>query len=414
LGVPARSTSRETTPRESTFGAEDIEFGLQNIQDHICQFLFEHSEQTYTEDLYDYKVRGGGRTRVWEGHPGKNVLEKAGVNFSSIGGDTLPAATQAQIKMSAEDSAKGTPFKAMGVSLVIHPSNPHIPTIHMNIRYFETGPLDQPDKFWWFGGGIDLTPYWPTPGLFQRVINFHKKLREICQRHNQPYEKYKSTCDDYFTIPHRNEMRGVGGIFFDHLNAENEQGLSKRDLFAFISDLGFAFTAIYKPFIDIDRRTLPYNTSSLDVNFNGIIEENEREWQLVRRSRYVEFNLMYDRGTKFGLQSKGRVESILMSLPTIAKWKYNHVPKKGSAAEIICSFYLQPQPWVNLLPENAHLYEVPHTPKYDTVSPVFIGAVSLLAFFFIGAIMEEPLELIKSSTSKALEATQAVVPNTFH
>jgi len=401
LGVAGSATPREE------FGADDIDFGLRNIQDQICQFLIEQSGQNYTEDLYDYKVRGGGRTRVWEGHASKDMLEKAGVNFSSIGGDTLPPATQAQIKMSPEDSENGTPFKAMGVSLVIHPSNPHLPTIHMNIRYFEAGPPSQPDKFWWFGGGIDLTPYWPTPGLFQRVINFHKKLREICLRHNQPYEKYKTTCDDYFTIPHRNEMRGVGGIFFDHLNAENEQGLSKRDLFAFIADLGYSFTSLYKPFVDVDRKNLPYNTSSLEKNFHGIIEENEREWQLLRRARYVEFNLMYDRGTKFGIQSKGRVESILMSIPTVAKWKYNFVPKKGSAPEILCSFYLQPQPWVNLQPENAHLYEVSHTTQSDNLSTIMVGVISLVGALFVGS-------LLASAEEVARPAAGSVLPHAFH
>ncbi|PRP80858.1 coproporphyrinogen III oxidase [Planoprotostelium fungivorum] len=393
LGVISNDT-------HAAFGADDIEFGLQNIQDHICNFLIEHSSQDYTEDKYEYKIRGGGRTRVWEGDASKDVLEKAGVNFSSIGGDTLPAATQAQIKISPEEASDGVPFKAMGVSLVIHPSNPHIPTIHMNIRYFECGPPSQPDRYWWFGGGespqrfihsllddrivnsptanwliwitgIDLTPYWPTPGLFGRVINFHKKLKEICVRHNQPYDKYKATCDEYFTIPHRNEMRGVGGIFFDHLNEES--GMSRRDLFAFISDLGFTFTSIYRPFIDEDRRSLPYNPATLKKNFTGNIEENEREWQLIRRGRYVEFNLTYDRG--------GRTESILMSLPTVAKWKYNYIPKKGSAPEIINSFYLQPQPWVDYAPENAHLYEKAHMKgNSQGGSTLFFGVLAISAY----------------------------------
>jgi coproporphyrinogen III oxidase len=214
-------------------------------------------------------------------------------------------------------------FKATGVSLVIHPRSPHIPTIHMNIRYFESG-----DR-WWFGGGIDLTPYYP---VFEQVKAFHLGLKSVCDAHRQPYEEYKRICDEYFTLKHRKEMRGVGGIFFDHLK---EDKFPKAAIFDFVIALGMHFTELYEPFF-------------LGANIDRPWTDAQREYQLWRRSRYVEFNLLWDRGTKFGIESEGRTESILMSLPTIAKWYYDYYPTEGTVEGIVNRFYLQPKDWVNL------------------------------------------------------------------
>lgn len=225
------------------------------------------------------------------------------------------------------NAPQGAGFKATGVSLVIHPTNPNIPTIHMNIRYFESGDV------WWFGGGIDLTPYYPK---FEQVQNFHTALRDLCDTHRHPYDEYKKTCDDYFTLKHRKEMRGVGGIFFENLSAKSTQW-TPTELFDFVIGLGMAFKSLYAPFLD--NATMPYTAA-------------QREYQLWRRSRYVEFNLVWDRGTKFGIETEGRTESIFMSLPTTAKWYYDYVPRAGSVEYAVQTFYLQPQDWVNLNPKT--------------------------------------------------------------
>jgi len=305
--------------------AASIEKGFRDVQDHICKFFLERTGQKYQEDIWNYdKGEGGGVTRIWEGQDDHDPLEKAGVNFSGIKGPSLPASALTQLKLEAG------PFYAAGVSLVIHPRNPHIPTIHMNIRYFESG------ESWWFGGGIDLTPYYP---IADQVIQFHKTLKEVCERNGHDYSAYKKVCDGYFFIQHRGEMRGVSGIFFDHLTTSDKQLKTKEQLWTFVRDLGTTFTSIYGPFIEKSRQALPYTPS-------------QREFQLIRRSRYVEFNLVYDRGTKFGLQSEGRAESILMSLPAVAIWKYNWKPIPKSAEDILITFYLKPQDWVNMKPEN--------------------------------------------------------------
>ena len=197
----------------------------------------------------------------------------------------------------------------------------------MNIRYFESGSV------WWFGGGIDLTPYYPQ---FEQTKNFHTTLRDLCDTHKQPYDEYKKICDDYFTLKHRKEMRGVGGIFFENLSEKSAQW-SATEIFDFVIGLGLTFKSLYGPFLD--NAALPYT-------------EAQREYQLWRRSRYVEFNLLWDRGTKFGIESEGRTESILMSLPTTAKWYYDYVPHENSVEHIVQSFYLQPQDWVNLNPKK--------------------------------------------------------------
>lgn len=218
---------------------------------------------------------------------------------------------------------KEVPFFATGVSLVFHPSNPNVPTIHMNIRYFEAGTN------WWFGGGIDLTPYYPN---VDQVIGFHKALKDVCDRHGQPYQEYKEECDKYFFLKHRGETRGVGGIFFEYLRND------KRKMFEFVKDVGMTLTKAYAPIALANK----------DLSFTPEM----REFQLLRRSRYVEFNLLFDRGTKFGIESDGRTESILMSLPTVAKWKYSFHPAEGTIEHKFISNYLKPQEWLSMTEED--------------------------------------------------------------
>ena len=290
------------------------------IQDEICSFLKDFTGQSFTEDLWDYtKGSGGGRTRVWEATSDNDFLEKGGVAFSSISGDNLPKAAT-----DAHNLPGDSKFMATGVSIVIHPRNPHIPTIHMNIRYFET------DNTWWFGGGIDLTPYYP---IKNQIIDFHCLLKQVCEKHNQPFDKFKDACDKYFFLPHRNESRGIGGIFFDQLNTSNVPSKSKKELFDFVCDVGRTFNILYK--ISLQNHSMDYS-------------DNQREFQLIRRSRYVEFNLLWDRGTKFGIQSNGRTESILMSMPATAIWKYNYSPPKGSEEDSIIQYYFTPRDWASI------------------------------------------------------------------
>jgi coproporphyrinogen III oxidase len=291
---------------------ETIEARFREVQDAICNFLSEEDGQRCREDRWDYdKGEGGGVTRVWE-HA--TLLEKGGVNFSGIRGASLPPSAATAFKI-----PEGTPFTATGVSLVIHPWSPLIPTIHMNIRYFEAGDL------WWFGGGIDLTPYYPVRA---EVIEFHEALKAICDESGEDYTTHKKTCDDYFYLKHRGEMRGVGGIFFDHLNADKQRNLD------FAVNLGLAFPNLYRPFIEAHR--------------NDGYSDAQREFQLYRRGRYVEFNLVYDRGTLFGLQSGGRTESILMSLPATCTWRYDWQPQPGTPEAELTEFYLKPQDWVGM------------------------------------------------------------------
>ena len=348
---------------------EEISRQLQEVQDHICSFFVDRTGEQFTEDCWKYdKGKGGGRTRVWEapndpssssssssssslvdgdGDGGKvteRALEKAGVNFSALEGSDLPSSASDALKLAqgpAEgDKEKG--FKATGVSLVIHPTNPHVPTIHMNVRYFETA-----NSVWWFGGGIDLTPNYI---LLDQVIDFHRGLKEVCDRHGQDYDRYKKQCDEYFFLRHRNENRGVGGIFFDHLDARSEDGVlrkeetTKSSILAFIVDLGRSFTTLYDPFL---RRLCEPFTAA------------QREFQLWRRSRYVEFNLLWDRGTKFGIQSQGRTESILMSLPAVAKWRYNWSPDPSTPEGVIVNFFLQFQDWLHLSADILSRFQQP-------------------------------------------------------
>ena len=287
-----------------------IETRFREIQDRVSSFLTGEDGSSCREERWDYANGGGGGiTRVWENSA---LLEKAGVNFSAIEGACLPrsAATQFQI-------SEGTPFIATGVSVVVHPQNPFVPTIHMNVRYFEAGTR------WWFGGGVDLTPYYPVRS---EVVGFHRALKTLCDDCGEDYPAHKKACDEYFFIRHRNETRGVGGLFFDHLCADREGHL------AFVTALGMAFPDLYRPFIQAHRDE-PYTAA-------------QREFQCYRRSRYVEFNLVYDRGTLFGLQSGGRIESILMSMPAVAAWRYNWTPEPGSPEAELTEYYLKPLNWL--------------------------------------------------------------------
>ena len=274
---------------------------FQSLQDRICQALEEADGQaTFLEDAWNREGGGGGRSRVIADGA---VIEKGGVNFSAVHGQTPEKILNA---LGLSEAA----FYATGVSIVLHPVSPMVPIIHMNVRYFE---MD--NGVWWFGGGIDLTPHYVDP---QDAAYFHKTLKTVCDKHHHTfYADYKKWADDYFFIPHRNETRGIGGIFFDRLNEKS--GLDKSALFAFVQDVGDAFAPIYTHFMQ-KNKGLPYS-------------EQQANWQKIRRGRYVEFNLVYDKGTKFGLDTNGRTESILMSLPPQANWAYNHQPEPGSAEE---------------------------------------------------------------------------------
>ncbi|HEV2664068.1 MAG TPA: oxygen-dependent coproporphyrinogen oxidase, partial [Blastocatellia bacterium] len=260
------------------------------LQDKICRAIEElDGGGRFREDNWLREGGGGGRTRVMEEGA---VFEKAGVNFSAVEG-VLPEEFAKKIEL-----GEGREFFATGVSLVLHPRNPYAPTVHANFRYLEKGDAR------WFGGGSDLTPYYPFP---EDARHFHRALKEACDRHDPDYyPRFKKWCDEYFFIKHRNETRGVGGIFFDYL-----QGDIGR-LFAFVKDAGEAFLPAYLPIAQLRRHH----------NYG----EREREFQLIRRGRYVEFNLVYDRGTIFGLETRGRTESILMSLPPLARWVYDYKP----------------------------------------------------------------------------------------
>jgi coproporphyrinogen III oxidase len=291
------------------------------IQTHICQRLEQlDGKAKFKSDTWqrtDKKAGddgGGGVTRVLaEGA----VFEKAGVNFSAVHG-FMSADFAAKLGAAKEE----LPFFATGVSLVIHPRSPMVPTTHANWRYLELG-----DKCW-FGGGSDLTPYYLDDS---DAVHFHSVLKSICSKHDaEYYQRFKKWCDEYFFLPHRGETRGVGGIFFDYLGRDDKADLEK--LFAFVKDLGFAFTEQYLPIVE-RRMSEPYTDA-------------QRHFQLIRRGRYVEFNLLYDRGTHFGLQTGGRIESILMSLPPEVRWEYCPTVAPGSGEEYLLKTLQQPREWV--------------------------------------------------------------------
>lgn len=282
---------------------DEITTYLQGLQDQICPALeAADGAGRFREDQWQRPGGGGGRSRTMADGA---VIEKGGVGFSAVHGEASEA-TLRQLNLT-----EAAEFYATGVSIVLHPRNPRVPIIHMNVRYFEMSTGQ-----YWFGGGIDLTPHYVVP---EDARWFHQYLKTVCDRHDPAYyPKFKAWADDYFYIPHRQETRGVGGIFFDYLNEANtvaDSG-SKADLFAFQRDVGEAFAPIYTHFMR-QNHDLPYT-------------EREQQWQGLRRGRYVEFNLAWDRGTKFGLETNGRTESILMSMPPQANWVYDYHPDPGS------------------------------------------------------------------------------------
>jgi coproporphyrinogen III oxidase len=290
---------------------------LLDLQDRICKALAdEDGTGGFAEDSWDRPEGGGGRSRVMTDGA---VFEQAGVGFSHVRGERMPPSATAQ---RAELAGRG--FEAMGVSLVIHPRNPYVPTSHMNVRFFIADkPGERP--VWWFGGGFDLTPYYASE---DDVRHWHRTARAACEQFGEDvYPRYKKWCDEYFFLKHRNEPRGVGGLFFDDLNA---WGFER--CFAFQRSVGDHFLPAYLPIVR-GRKATAYG-------------ERERDFQLYRRGRYVEFNLVYDRGTLFGLQSGGRTESILMSLPPLVKWRYNWHPEPGTPEAALYEDYLVARDWL--------------------------------------------------------------------
>lgn len=290
---------------------------LLGLQDTICDALAEEDGgQGFIEDSWDRPGGGGGRSRVLEEG---QVLEKAGINFSHVFGEGLPASATAH-----RPELAGRSFQALGVSLVIHPRNPYVPTSHANVRFFVAEkPGETP--VWWFGGGFDMTPYY---GFEEDCVHWHQTAKAACDPFGASvYARYKQWCDDYFYLKHRAEPRGIGGLFYDDLN---EWGFAQS--FAFMRSVGDHYLQAYRPIV-ARRKDLVYG-------------ERERDFQLYRRGRYVEFNLVYDRGTIFGLQTGGRTESILMSLPSLVKWRYNWQPQPGSQEAELYDIYLKPKDWL--------------------------------------------------------------------
>lgn len=278
----------------------EIEDFFKSLQDNICAQLEQTDGQaTFQQDLWEHKTGGGGRTRLIQ-HG--DILEKGGVNFSAVEG---PLGEDMKKALKINEDAD---FFATGVSIVQHPRNPMVPIIHMNVRYFELS-----NGTYWFGGGIDLTPHYVNEA---QAKWFHEQLKVVCDKHSVDfYQTFKEKADSYFYLPHREETRGVGGIFFDHLN-EKSLNLSKSQIFDFVKDVGNIFAPIY--------------CHLMTINKDKAYTQKNKEWQFLRRGRYVEFNLVWDRGTKFGLVTGGRTESILMSLPPQANWEYCFEPEAGS------------------------------------------------------------------------------------
>ncbi len=288
------------------------------LQDRISEKLMSiDADLELTEDSWQREAGGGGRSRVMR--RGK-IFEQGGINFSHVFGENLPLSAMAH-----RPELAGRSFQAMGDSLVIHPLNPYVPTTHMNVRFFIAEKADE-DPICWFGGGFDLTPYY---GFKEDAKYWHQTAKQACDPYgDEVYEKYKKWCDDYFYLKHRQEPRGIGGIFFDDLN---EWGFEKS--FSFMQSVGDHFLDAYIPIVE-KRKNIEYG-------------QQERDFQLYRRGRYVEFNLIYDRGTLFGLQSGGRTESILMSLPPNVRWDYNWKPASSTKEAELYEVYLKPTDWVN-------------------------------------------------------------------
>lgn len=290
---------------------------LKKLQTQICASIEELDGQAdFNQDTWVRPEGGGGISRIL--NHGK-IFEKAGVGFSHVMGASLPQSATA-----ARTELAGRSFEAMGVSLVFHPWNPHVPTTHMNIRFF-IASKEGADPIWWFGGGFDLTPYYP---YLEDVLHWHRTAQAACKPFGaEIYSEFKKNCDTYFHIKHRVETRGVGGLFFDDLNR-----WPFDRCFSFMQSVGDHFLPAYLPLV-MKRKDTAYTPA-------------QREFQLYRRGRYVEFNLVYDRGTLFGLQSDGRIESILMSLPPLVSWVYNWTPQTGSPEAELYEKYLKPQDWI--------------------------------------------------------------------
>ena len=324
----------DSQPRVSQF--------MKQLQDEITEKLAAlDGVGKFHEDSWERPEGGGGRSRVLRDGA---VFEQAGVNFSEVWGSHLPPSILAQ-----RPEAAGHGFYATGTSLVLHPRNPYVPTVHLNYRYFEAGPV------WWFGGGADLTPYYP---FAEDAKHFHNTLKQACDKHHPDYYPvFKRWCDEYFYLKHRDENRGVGGLFLDYQDGQgllyrgpdpngqaaiysNEVGAPENrtweDLFALVQDCGSAFVPAYQPIVE-RRQGTEYG-------------DRERNFQLYRRGRYVEFNLVYDRGTIFGLQTNGRTESILMSLPPLVRWEYGYQPEPNTPEAELYETFLKPQDWVNWTP----------------------------------------------------------------
>ncbi|MCB8889022.1 oxygen-dependent coproporphyrinogen oxidase [Vreelandella malpeensis] len=294
----------------------DVKTYLLDLQDRLCEALARaDGRATFREDSWQREEGGGGRSRVIEEGA---LFEKGGVNFSHVFGQTLPPSATA-----SRPELAGRSFHAVGVSWVLHPENPHVPTSHGNVRFF-IAEKEGEAPVWWFGGGFDLTPFYP---VFEDAVHWHRVARDACTPFGDDvYPRYKAWCDDYFYLKHRDETRGVGGLFFDDLN---EAGFESS--FAFQRAVGDSFLDAYLPIVE-RRRDTPWG-------------DRERDFQLYRRGRYVEFNLVWDRGTLFGLQSGGRTESILMSMPPLARWEYAYTPGAGSP-EAHLDEYLVARDWL--------------------------------------------------------------------
>ena len=292
---------------------------IENLQDTITSKLAEiDGKALFHEDIWKRPEGGGGRTRVIENG---NVFEKGGVNISEVHG-ALPKAMQAYFNVGEVD------FYACGLSLVMHPKNPFVPTVHANWRYFEMYNKEGKIVDQWFGGGQDLTPYY----LFEDdAKHFHHTCKVACDQHNPEFYKiYKKKCDEYFYNSHRSEGRGIGGLFFDYCKSTNS--MSMQNWYSFVTDIGDSFLKAYVPIVE-KRKDIIYS-------------ENHKNWQEVRRGRYVEFNLVHDKGTLFGLKTNGRIESILMSLPPHVQWVYDHHPEKGSEEEKLIKVLTNPKNWM--------------------------------------------------------------------
>ncbi len=303
---------------------EQIKKYLLMLQADICEQLEQVDGKTeFIQDVWERPNNtGNGLTRVLSNGA---VFEQAGVNFSIVHGDDMPASATV-----LRPELVGRRFTALGVSLVIHPHNPYVPTSHANVRFF-IAEKEGETPIWWFGGGFDLTPYY---GFDEDAIFWHQSAKQACDPFGEEaYSKYKKWCDDYFYLKHRGEQRGIGGLFFDDLN---EGGFD--ECFAFMKSIGDGYIKAYRPIVE-RRKDMLYT-------------DHERRFQLYRRGRYVEFNLVYDRGTLFGLQTSGRSESILMSLPPLVRWEYRYEPDPGSEEARLYTRFIQPQDWINTSQES--------------------------------------------------------------